>query len=80
MSDVIRALNIIIGHQPKAAADIASVGANKHFQVESRGNLDLGAGLTALRGFFVIVRAATGHLLVNVQVKHAAMYTDGLLL
>lgn len=36
----------------------------------------LGAGLLAIRGFFVSVRAATARLLVNVQVKHGAFYEN----
>ena len=74
--ELIQALNIVLGHHPKSVSSIVSVGANKHFdsapaQVDSR---NLGAGLTAIRGLFVSVRAATSRLLVNVQVKHAAFY------
>jgi eukaryotic translation initiation factor 2C len=74
--ELIQALNIVLGHHPKSVSSIVSVGANKHFdsapaQADSR---NLGAGLTAIRGLFVSVRAATSRLLVNVQVKHAAFY------
>ena len=55
------------------------MGANKHFQLDaaSREKFDLGAGLTALRGFFISVRAATARILINVQVKHGAFFNDG---
>jgi len=77
--EMIQALNILVGHQPKAASDIASVGANRHFRPAATPTerFDLGAGLTALRGFFVSVRAATARILVNVQVKNGAFYQDG---
>ena len=77
--EIIQALNIVVGNHPKAVSYIASVGANKHFHLAAATSerFDLGAGLLALRGFFVSVRAATARILVNVQVKHAAFYDDG---
>jgi eukaryotic translation initiation factor 2C len=77
--EIIQALNIVLGHHPKAAFHIASVGANKHYQIptDNSDKFDLGAGLLALRGFFVSVRAATARVMVNVQVKNAAFYNDG---
>lgn len=77
--EIIQALDIVVGHYPKAAAYIASIGANRHFRLDAATSekFDLGAGLTALRGFFVSVRAATARILVNVQVKHVAFYDDG---
>lgn len=77
--EIIQALNIVIGHHPKAASHIASIGANRHFDLTASVSerMSLGAGLQAIRGFFVSVRAATARVLVNVQVKHAAFYEDG---
>lgn len=77
--EIIQALNIVVGQHPKDAGNVASVGANKHFRIDaaSREKFDLGAGLSALRGFFVSVRAATARILVNVQVKHGAFFNDG---
>ncbi|KAH7014059.1 ribonuclease H-like domain-containing protein, partial [Macrophomina phaseolina] len=71
--------NIVIGHHPKAASHIASIGANRYFDLTASVSerMSLGAGLQAIRGFFVSVRAATARVLVNVQVKHAAFYEDG---
>jgi hypothetical protein len=77
--EIIQALNIVVGHHPKAASAIASVGANRHFDLAAATSerFDLGAGLLALQGFFVSVRAATARILVNLQVKHAAFYEEG---
>ncbi|PWY89283.1 Piwi-domain-containing protein [Aspergillus heteromorphus CBS 117.55] len=78
-ADVLQAMNIILGFQPKSDMTIASVGANKHFAMcgGAEEKYNLGNGLEALRGFFVSVRAATARLLVNVQVKYAACYQEG---
>ncbi len=74
--EIIQALNIVVGHHPKTASNIVSVGANKHFPLDLE-RMSLGAGLQAMRGFFVSVRAVTSRILVNVQVKHAACYNEG---
>lgn len=73
---IIQALNIILGKHPKSGTEVLSIGANKHFALNQDAveDFDLGAGLQALRGYFVSVRAAASRLLVNVQVKHAACY------
>jgi eukaryotic translation initiation factor 2C len=77
--EIIQALNVVVGHHPKAASNVASVGANKHFDISTAGveSMSLGAGLKAIRGFFISVRAATSRLLINVQVKHTACYNEG---
>ena len=78
--EIIQCLNIVMGQYCKAHPDIASVGANKHYQVRGQGALDpndLGAGLVGIRGFFISVRAATSRLLLNVQVKNGAFYQEG---
>lgn len=75
---LVQALNIVIGHHPKAASSITSVGANTHYGLSSTDDrFDLGAGLQAIRGFFTSVRLATSRVLVNVQVKHTAFYAAG---
>jgi eukaryotic translation initiation factor 2C len=77
-NELIQALNIIVGFQPKINPSVLSIGANKHYPIDgSREFRNLGAGLEALRGYLVSVRAATSRLLVNVQVKHAASYEAG---
>jgi eukaryotic translation initiation factor 2C len=77
--EIIQALNIIVGHHPKTALSIFSIGANKHFELHPARTekMSLGSGLEAVRGFFVSVRAATARILVNIQVKHAACYLEG---
>lgn len=77
--EVIQALNIVLGQYPKTSDTIFSVGANKHWQMSPAASeiSSLGAGLQAIRGFFVSVRAATSCLLVNVNVKHVACYDSG---
>lgn len=78
-AELLQAMNIVLGHDPKTSPSIASVGANKHFSLhpDLTERYDLGAGLEVLRGFFVSVRAATTRPLVNVQVKYAACYQEG---
>lgn len=78
-TELISALNIILGHHPKTSTDVASVGANKHFGI-SKDLIDrqnLSGGLEVLRGFFISVRAATARVLLNVQVKYVACYKAG---
>lgn len=78
-SEILQALNIVVGEYPKSRSDIASIGANKHFPLNPEPNdrFSLGEGLEVIRGYFVSVRAATARLLVNVQVKNVAVYEHG---
>lgn len=78
-AEILQAMNIVLGHQPKTNSSIASVGANRHFALhpDLSETYNLGAGLKVLRGFFVSARAATARLLVNVQVKYIACYQEG---
>ena len=73
---ITQALNIFLGHYAKASPQHGTIGANKSFRLDqsevSSGNL--GAGLTALRGFFSSVRVATSRILVNVNMSHAPFY------
>lgn len=75
--EIIQGLNIVMGHTPKAAIGVSSIGSSKHFQLATVEKTDLGAGLTALQGFFFSVRAATARVIVNVQIKNAAFYNEG---
>jgi len=77
--EIIQALNMVVGHHPKAASHIASIGANRHYGLTAAASdrMTLGAGLAAIRGFLISVRAATGRLLLNIQVKNGAFYEDG---
>jgi len=80
--EIIQSLNIIVGSHPKSSSGtVASIGPNKHYSLDAGADdkWDLGAGLTALRGFFVSVRAGAlnNSLLLNVQVKCGAFYQAG---
>ncbi|KAK5463118.1 hypothetical protein LTS15_002831 [Exophiala xenobiotica] len=77
-ADFLQALNIVAGHHPKATSNVAAVGSNKHFNIStSSEKYSLSAGVSAIRGLFMSVRAATARILVNVQVKHGAFYQEG---
>ena len=72
---VLQALNIFLGHYAKSNPTLTAVGSNKTFSLSSNSpSWDLGAGLSALRGFFSSVRVATCRMLVNVNVSHGAFY------
>ena len=72
---VLQALNIFLGHYAKSAPTVATVGSSKSFSLaQNSPRRDLGAGLTALRGFFSSVRVATCRILINVNVSHGAFY------
>lgn len=77
--EIIQAMNIVLGHYPKDQSDIATVAANRHFDMNSgsQDRMSLGAGLQVIRGFFLSVRAVTARVLVNVQVKNMAFYEEG---
>jgi hypothetical protein len=70
----IQALNIILGHYGKSTPTIATVGSKSFSLSQDSPKWDLGAGLTALRGFFTSVRTATCRILVNINVSHGAFY------
>ncbi len=72
---VLQALNIFLGHYAKSSPAIATIGSSKSFSLsQTSPKRDLGAGLSALRGFFSSVRVATCRILVNVNVSHGAFY------
>ena len=78
-SDVIQALNIIVGHYNKASNSVLFAKPSKYYPFDGSAVeiSELGGGLQAFRGYFVSVRAATARILVNIQVKHAACYKEG---
>lgn len=78
-TELIAALNIILGHHPKTSTDVVSIGANKHFGISPNlvDRQDLSGGLEVLRGFFISVRAATARVMLNLQVKYVACYKAG---
>ncbi|KAI1742458.1 ribonuclease H-like domain-containing protein [Xylaria scruposa] len=84
--DAVQALNILVNHYAKSSSEITTLGTSKSFppvRDDDRANKtpknheDLGAGLTAVRGYFTSVRAATARMLLNANVSHAAFYRKG---
>ncbi|MBE3049476.1 hypothetical protein IMZ48_44655 [Candidatus Bathyarchaeota archaeon] len=74
----IQALNILLNHHSRVSPDLVAVGSNRTFSLaDGTPNYDLGAGLSAVRGFFASVRAATARILVNVNVSHGVFYKAG---
>lgn len=76
--EMIQGMNIFLKHWAKSNNNLATIGASKTFSMTGNADkFDLGRGLTALRGFFTSVRAATNRILVNVNVSHGAFYNEG---
>lgn len=76
--EMIQAFNIFLKHYAKSTNNLVNIGASKTFSMSGNADkLDLDRGLTALRGFFTSVRAATSRVLVNVNVSHGAFYQEG---
>ncbi|KAI0390066.1 ribonuclease H-like domain-containing protein [Xylariaceae sp. FL0594] len=78
---MIQAFNIFLNHYSKSADTLTTIGANKTFLISSitdrSSSYSLGDCLTAVRGYFASVRAATGRILVNVNVSNGAFYQAG---
>ncbi|KAI1273975.1 putative RNA interference and gene silencing protein [Xylaria sp. FL0933] len=78
--EIIQALDIILGHYPKAESSVATIAARRHFSMNAtpaaQDRTSLGAGLQVIRGFFMSVRAVTARILLNVQVKNIVFYED----
>ncbi|KZL66534.1 rna interference and gene silencing protein, partial [Colletotrichum incanum] len=75
---MIQAFNILLNHYSKSSGHLVMIGSSKTFSLsQSSSALDIGSGLTAMRGFFASVRAATCRVLVNVNVSHGAFYQAG---
>ncbi|KAH0536301.1 hypothetical protein FGG08_006816 [Glutinoglossum americanum] len=71
----IQALNIILGRSPSTSPNVVPVGRSKFYPIgvsSTRGALS--ATLEVIRGYYSSVRAATGRILLNVNVSHAVFY------
>jgi hypothetical protein len=73
--EVIQVLNVLFGHYPQIHDGTSSVAGNRHFSLDRSPQNDhnikvLGGGLESLRGFFQSASAATGGILLNVNVTH----------
>jgi eukaryotic translation initiation factor 2C len=72
---VIQGLNALMGYHPQSHDGVVSIGQNRHFSIDrGPGNQHnirvLGGGLESLRGYYQSARAATGGILLNVNVTH----------
>jgi eukaryotic translation initiation factor 2C len=75
---IVQALNVLLAHYPQSSPTMTTIASNKHFSFGVRHvEFDLGAGLSALRGYFRSVRLGTARMLVNVNVSHAVFYKPG---
>ncbi|KAK2761085.1 piwi domain-containing protein [Colletotrichum kahawae] len=75
----IDALNVVLGHSPRANDEVAAVGKGRFFPCGpgvTSARLGQQGPLTAIRGFFQSVRLATGRALLNVNVTHGVFKTD----
>lgn len=72
---MVQTLNTMLCHHSRSSRDVVAIG-NKAFPLDGPASrtVDLGGGLQAMRGFFASVRAATGRVLVNVNVTYGLFY------
>lgn len=79
-SDVIDAMGVVLGHNPRASDIIASIGRSRHFplhlpsQVHTMGMPEHNS---IIRGYFASTRPATGGPLLNVNVTHGVFKFSG---
>ncbi|KAI0133671.1 hypothetical protein BJ170DRAFT_172393 [Xylariales sp. AK1849] len=78
--DVVSAIGVVLGQNPRANNAIASLGSSRHFplnlsnEVYSLGSPDHNS---IIRGYFQSVRPATGRLLLNANVSHGVFRFSG---
>lgn len=74
----IQALNIIMARSPNTNSNVVSPGRNRFFPIDANASrADLLGALQAIRGYFTSVRAATGRILININVSHSVFYEPG---
>ena len=72
---MLQALNILFGHHAKSTPTTTMVGGNRAYTNHERTEkLPLGAGVQAVRGYFLSVRLCSFSSMVNVNVSHSAFY------
>ncbi|KAI9371084.1 putative RNA interference and gene silencing protein [Aspergillus egyptiacus] len=78
-AEVLHVLGVILSHHSRTSPNIAHMVGTKRFAIagELAERSNLGAGLEALRGFSISVRAATARLLLNCQVEYAVCFQGG---
>ncbi|KAI5925020.1 ribonuclease H-like domain-containing protein [Camillea tinctor] len=75
--EMIQAFNVFLNHYAKSSMNLATIGSSKTFSLADPEKYDLTNCLSAMRGFFSSVRAATARVLVNVNITHSPFYTEG---
>ncbi|KAL2375088.1 hypothetical protein RJZ57_000403 [Blastomyces gilchristii] len=76
--ELMQALNIFLNHYAKSADNLATIGLTKSFSLhQNAARGDLSSGLKVIQGFFLSVRIATCHILVNINISHGAFYHTG---
>ena len=72
---MVQALNILFGHYAKSTPTTTMVGGNRAFTRDKFTEKEpLGAGVEAVRGYFLSVRLCSSSSMVNVNVSHSAFY------
>jgi eukaryotic translation initiation factor 2C len=67
----VQCLNIIMSYSPNTNPNIVSVGRNKFYPTNvNAARQNLNSALQVIRGYYSSVRAATGRILLNVNVSH----------
>jgi eukaryotic translation initiation factor 2C len=76
--DMVQACNIVLAHNLKTVRRSHNL-SNRHYDSAAFNpeRFDLGSGLDAIRGYFISTRAATGRLLVSVQIKSSPSFRKG---
>ena len=79
---ILQAFQTVLGDEVKRSNQLALVGSKKVFPLSTGTHqtanadvqIDLGRGLTAIRGFYSSVVGATSRILVNVNISHGGFY------
>ncbi|CAG8932475.1 unnamed protein product [Penicillium salamii] len=82
-TNVVRMLNILMSAYPNRTPGtfIVGRGRNKVFRLDQHKQCHyLGGGIEAVRGYYSSVRLAAGHIMLNLNISHSAMFRPGSLI
>ncbi|CAG8131652.1 unnamed protein product [Penicillium olsonii] len=82
-TNVVRMLNILMSAYPNRTPGtyIVGKGRNKVFRLDDdKQSMYLGGGIEAVRGYYSSVRLAAGHVMLNLNISHSAMFRPGSLI
>ncbi|CAG8371729.1 unnamed protein product [Penicillium salamii] len=82
-TNVVRMLNILMSAYPNRTPGtyIVGRGRNKVFRLDhEKQSQYLGGGFEAVRGYYSSVRLAAGHIMLNLNISHSAMFRPGSLI